>query len=169
MWIEEMILTLSGQAQWLSHIETSTSIETSTGCEPMTSVMPVQCSHHVHRHLCNCISIAEVMGSNPVEDTRFSGLHIWDNRRDCPASVSIISSIHLSTTLHKRFFHLCVNSLLLACVATTDEKKTSSNCKILEEWIQWSRKFDQIISNSNGSHFRRSHWRREGLCLRWYE
>ena len=32
-------------------------------------------------------------------------MHIWDIRWDCPTRVRIIPSIHLSTTLHKHFFH----------------------------------------------------------------
>ena len=47
------------------------------------------------------LTLAEVMGWNPVEDAwNFSGNH-WD----CPATVRIISSIHLSNTLQKHFSH----------------------------------------------------------------
>ena len=43
IWIEEMILTLAGQSQWLSHVCTWKSFQvSSTGCEPMTYAMLVQ-------------------------------------------------------------------------------------------------------------------------------
>ena len=49
--------------------------------------------------------IAEVIGSNTVENTlKISGVH-WN----FPACVGIISSIHLSTTLQKYFFHSIYN------------------------------------------------------------
>ena len=56
-------------------------------------------------------------GFESVEDTRnFSGVH---NRWDCPVSVRIISSIHLSTTLHKHFFKAYLTYICLRQYETT--------------------------------------------------
>ena len=44
---------------------------------------------------------------------KFSQVLIWDNRWDCPTSVRIISSIHLSTTRHKTFLSRNIKCLNL--------------------------------------------------------
>ena len=41
----------------------------------------------------------------PLKTPENFQVHVWENSWDCPTSIGIFSSIHLSTTLHKRFFH----------------------------------------------------------------
>ena len=64
-------------------------------------------------------------------------VHIWDSRRDCPASVRIISSIHLWASLLKRFFHWTYLRQILPleiCLAMIQYHRNTYLCCFL--WLQ---------------------------------
>ena len=69
-WIEERSWKLFLQLKQLRK-ESLKNIQAWTGFEPMTSTMPVHCSHNMTSSQLACTGIVEVMGSNPVQAWMF--------------------------------------------------------------------------------------------------
>ena len=104
--IEEMILRVAGQSQQVPHVHFLSLIPFMGTRSPTNWPARIWVASQLCRWE-HCTCITEVMGLNPVEDTQKKKTFqcTYETHWDWLASVRVISSIHLLTTLHKHFFH----------------------------------------------------------------